>query len=296
MKSTKDIVLPVLAAIGTGKKTIEISELWGGSRALFLFQLFRESKRPLLVVTANEEEATVLSDDLRFFADTLPGPEGTSSKPEILTFPAWGVLPFEADSPDSSTVGERMRFLYHLISGTSGIYLAPVASLIQKLMPWDLFADSVKTISTGQQMDPAVLSNALAASGYEHAAMITRVGEFSRRGGIIDFFSPTHDTPIRVEFFGDTIDSLRAFDLETQRSLGEIKQAVALPVRELIVTDAGIERFEKQTNITTDEHGSDEEQSKNDIVGQIKLGILPPGSEFLAPFFYDMEDLFRYLP
>jgi transcription-repair coupling factor (superfamily II helicase) len=296
MKQLHDILRLPFEKLRSGVTNIEISELWGGSRALFLFQLFRESKRPLLIITANEEEATALADDLRFFADTLIGSEGTSPKPEILTFPAWGVLPFEADSPDSSTVGERMRFLYNLTTSASGIYLAPVKALAQKLMPWELFADSVKTISTGQQMDPDSLSNALAASGYEHSPTVTRIGEFSRRGGIIDFFSPAHDTPVRVEFFGDTIDSLRTFDLETQRSLGEIKQAVALPVRELIVTEGGIARLEKRLKVTTDERGLEDERNNIDIVGQIKQGNFIPGADFLAPFFYTMEDLFHYLP
>jgi len=287
---------PVLERLSSGTRIVEISELWGGSRALCLFQLFRASGRPLLVVTAGEEETAALADDLRFFADALAGTGGAPSRPEVLTFPAWGVLPFEADSPDSATVGERMRFLYHLVSGSSGIYLAPVRAVMQKILPWELFADSVKTIVAGQQMDPDSLGNALAATGYEHASLVTRVGEFSRRGGIIDLFSPAHDAPLRMEFFGDTLESLREFDPETQRSLAEIKQAVALPVRELIVTDKGIERLAHRLQGTTGEHGSMEQKNDRDIAGQIKQGILPPGAEFLAPFFYDMSDLFRYLP
>ena len=106
MEQLLDILRLPLEKLSSGTANIEISELWGGSRALFLFQLFRESKRPLLIITANEEESSALAEDLRFFADTLTAPEGTSSKPEILTFPAWGVLPFEADSPDSGTVGD----------------------------------------------------------------------------------------------------------------------------------------------------------------------------------------------
>jgi transcription-repair coupling factor (superfamily II helicase) len=301
MKQIHDMLRPPLDKIRSGAMNIEVSELWGGSRALFLFQLFRESGRPLLIVTANEEEASALADDLRFYADTLPDPTGTSSKPEILTFPAWGILPFEADSPDSNTVGERMRFLYNLTTSASGIYLAPVNALAQKLMPWELFADSVKTILAGQQVDPDRLSNALAASGYEHSPTVTRIGEFSRRGGIIDFFSPAHDNPIRLEFFGDTIDSLRTFDLETQRSLEAITQAVALPVRELIVTNAGIHKFEEKINVDADERGStrigeDEKNENAGLLEQLRQGSPPPGAEFLAPFFYTMEDLFHYLP
>jgi transcription-repair coupling factor (superfamily II helicase) len=296
MKQLQDILRPLLAELRSGKNTVELSELWGASKALFLFELFRDSKRPLLIVTASEEESNLLADDLRFFSDALVDSGEISQKPEILTFPPWGVLPFEADSPDSGTVGERMRFLYHLTTKGSGIYLSPVQAVMQKLPPWELFADSVRTITTGQQTDPDTLSNALVAIGYEHANLVTRVGEFSRRGGIIDFFSPAHDNPVRLEFFGDTLESLREFDVETQRSLAEIMQAVALPVRELIVTDGGITRLEKRLNVTTGEHGLEEDEKELDMVGKIREGITPPGTEFLAPFFYDMEDLFRYLP
>jgi len=113
-----------------------------------------------------------------------------------------------------------------------------------------------------------------------------------------------------MEFFGDAIESLREFDPETQRSTGEIREAVVLPVRELILNEKGLERFAKRFNAAAHEHGSAEEggvprSSRHDIQGgapgqdiidQIKQGILPPGGEFLAPFFYDMESLFHYLP
>jgi len=279
-----DLLRPVLEGIRTGKRTSEISELWGASKALFLFELFRESNRPLLIVTASEEESSLLADDLRFFADALAGSGETPQKPEILTFPPWGVLPFEADSPDSGTVGDRMRFLYHLTTQGGGIYLAPVQAVMQKLPPWELFAESVRTITKGQQTDTDVLSNGLVAIGYERASLVTRVGEFSRRGGIIDLFSPAHEHPVRLEFFGDTLESLREFDVETQRSLAEIEQAVALPVRELIVTEDGMLKLEKKIG------------SAADIVEQLKEGVTLPGTEFLAPFFYDMKDLFAYLP
>ncbi len=377
MKNLRDILLPVINDIRAGQKATEVSELWGASKALFLSGLWRASNRPLIIVTATEEEAEALVEDLKFFAgikipfiaegvtqDSKNPPSspfskgGTNVTPtsyssplegedkrsgglssptltkrggggfeNIFLFPPWGVLPFEADSPDSRTVGERMHFLYNLISGTPGIYVAPAISLMQKLPPWELFADSVKTISASAQIDPDSLVAALLATGYESASLVTRVGEFSRRGGIIDFFSPLHQNPVRAEFFGDTIESMRKFDVETQRSIGEIREAVVLPVRELIIDRKSIERFEKRFHVATDEHGSAQEQeerviarsdsdeaisegeilrsaqndtegisSREDIISQINQGIVPPGAEFLAPFFYDMESLFRYLP
>jgi transcription-repair coupling factor (superfamily II helicase) len=284
MKTLRDILLPVINDIRAGQKTCEVSELWGASKALFLSSLQYESRCPVIIVTATEEEAETLAEDLRFFS----GKRGLFSADdedgsEIFLFPAWGVLPFEADSPDNRTVGERMRFLYQLLSGVPGTYLVPAQSLMQKLPPWELFIDSIKTITVQTQINPDNLADELVAAGYESASLVTRVGEFSRRGGIIDFFSPWHESPVRMEFFGDTIESLRTFDPENQRSTGESKEAIVLPVRELIIREAGIERFAGQVH-------------DDALIDPIRDGILPPGVEFLAPLFYEMETLFRYLP
>ncbi len=283
MKNLHEIILPVLNDIQAGKKTIEVSELWGAAKALFLFGLKRKLDCPVIVITASEDTAEALLDDLNFFRQKAPRNEAESSALKIHVFPTWDVLPFEADSPDSRTVGERMRFLYDLVSGDPGIFVVPVQSLIQKLPPWNLFIDSVKTITTTTQLNPDSLVASLVATGYESSSLVTRVGEFSKRGGIVDFFSPLHEQPVRIEFFGDTMESLRAFDPESQRSTEEISESVILPVRELIINDKGIEQFARTIN--------DEA-----LIDQLKRGTLPPGAEFLAPFFYGMESLFRYLP
>jgi transcription-repair coupling factor (superfamily II helicase) len=294
MKTLSDIIRPVLSDIQAGHKTVEVSELWGAAKALFLFGLNDEARCPVIVVTASEEEAEALAEDLGFFVQMMGRERAGEHAMEIRTFPAWGVLPFEADSPDSRTVGERMRFLYSLISGNPGIFVVPVTSLMQKLPPWELFVDSIKTITVKTQIGPDGLIAALVATGYESASLVTRVGEFSRRGGILDFFSPLHENPVRLEFFGDAIESLRQFDPETQRSTGEITEAVVLPVRELIVNPKGLAQFAKRFNDT--QHGDLRGALGQDLIDQIKQGILPPGVEFLAPFFYDMEGLFHYLP
>ena len=286
MTNLRENLLPVIRDIQSGQKTIEVCELWGASKALFLFSLRREVRRPVLVVTASEDTAIALVEDLRFFAGgkgIFPAEDNAAEEAEIPLFPAWGVLPFEADSPDSRTVGERMRFLYRLVSGAPGIYVAPVQALMQKLPPWELFADTVRTITTGTSLDPDKLVASLVATGYESASLVTRTGEFSRRGGILDVFSPLYDKPVRMEFFGDIVETLREFDPETQRSISGIKEAVLLPVRELLINEEGIERFSRLIG----------DQS---LVDQVREGALPPGVEGLAPFFYPMQNLFDFLP
>jgi transcription-repair coupling factor (superfamily II helicase) len=167
MKTLRDTIQPALSDIQAGNKTVEVSELWGAAKALFLFGMSDEARRPVIVVTASEEEAEALAEDMSFFVHTMPGDQAGERKMEIRTFPAWGVLPFEADSPDSRTVGERMRFLYNLISGDPGVFLVPVASLMQKLPPWELFVESIKTITIKTQITPDGLIAALVATGYE---------------------------------------------------------------------------------------------------------------------------------
>jgi transcription-repair coupling factor (superfamily II helicase) len=290
MKQLHELLRPLLDNLRAGDTVQEISELWGGARALFLLSLFRETGQHHLVLTANEEEAETLADDLRFIATATLGHHEPGT--DVLLFPAWSVLPFEADSPDSGTVGERMRVLYRLMTGGPCVIVAPVAALMQKLPPWDLFTGSAVTISRGGNTDPDALADALASTGYEHGSLVTRVGEFSRRGGIIDLFSPAHPNPVRLEFFGDTVESLREFDPETQRSTTELQQAVALPVRELIGTEAGRERLVLRLL------GSHQGPSEKDrqIIEQLREGAFPPGAEFLAPFLYDMDVFARYLP
>ncbi len=287
-----DILRPALERTGAGTSRIEIAELWGGSRALYLASLFRRSGRHLLVVTAGDEDAETLVQDLQFFLGRTRffGVDGdaASSEDEVVLFPGWGLLPFEADSPDSGTVGERMRVLYRLVTGGPCIIVAPATTAMQLLPPWELFADAVRTMKRGEQLDPDALAEGLASTGYEHASLVTRVGEFSRRGGIIDLFSPAHPLPVRIEFFGETIESIRSFDPETQRSTAGLEQAVALPVREVIVTAAGI------VNLGARLAGG--EQKDREVLAALRSGDLPPGMEFLAPFLYELDSLTRYLP
>ena len=285
MKPLHDILRAPLERLRPGAQTVEVSELWGGSRALFLLELFRLTGRHIVVVAAESEQAGELVEDLRFFSERTGG-----AAVAILSFPAWGVLPFEADSPDSGTVGERMAVLYRLITGGPCIIVAPAAAVTQKVLPWQVFADSVRTITAGGSADPDALADQLAATGYEHTATVTRIGEFSRRGGIIDLFSPEQQQPVRIEFFGETVESLRAFDPATQRSTGEITQAVVLPVRELVATQEQLGQLAGRLGPAAG--GS----SDRELREQLRQGVVPPGGEFLAPYLYALEPLFQYLP
>jgi transcription-repair coupling factor (superfamily II helicase) len=287
MNKIREIIAPLLTQIARGPGRSEACELWGASRGLLLCGLRGETNRPVLAITATDDEAESLAEDVRFFISKLPAATLAKFENEVTVLPSWGVLPFEADSPDSATVGRRMRFLYRLVSAEPDIYIASSSALAQKLPPWDLFVDSIKTLTKGGALSPEELVAALETAGYESASLVTRAGEYSSRGGIVDIFSPHRAAPVRVEFFGDTIESLREFDPETQRSTKELQELVALPSRELLVTPAGLDRFERVMR---------EQSPDNDLAERMRNGDFPPGMEFLAPFFYEMTGLFSVLP
>lgn len=286
----KGIIRTIIRDLTNNKGPKEVAELTGGAGALFLSCLGQELNRPIIIITPTPENAESLLQDLNFFAkqssrdtDSSPGPH------PILSMPPWRTLPFEPDSPDASTVAERMRLLYNLTSGIPGFYIIPIQSVMQKLLPWGLFAESVTVLSTGMESDIEKLADGLISLGYENCPMVTRMGEFSRRGGILDVFTPFQELPARLEFFGDRIESIRLFDPETQRSSGEIKELILPPVRELILGSREIEQAQRVLS-------SMQEKDKIDWLKDLGQGIARPGAEVLAPYLYEMDPLFRYMP
>lgn len=278
-----EIIRTVVKDIEAGGESTEICELWGSSLSFFLLALQNEVVRPLVVVVATDEEALSIVDDLRFFISHAPFHAVQGESPPIYSFPSWEVLPFEPDSPDTTTVGERMYFLHQLLKGVPGVFLVPLRSFVQKLPPRDLLRAATSEVRVSCQVDPEVLISSLLAAGYESASVVTRVGEFSRRGGIIDLFSPAERHPVRIEFFSDRIESLRLFDPETQRSFGTRERVLILPVREVFPGEQGAAQLSRFT----------QEGKEFD---RLSSGGLPPGVEFLAPFLYGMENLTQYFP
>lgn len=268
----------------------EVAELSGGAQALFLSCLGQKLNKPIIIITPSQDNAESLLQDLNFFTKQISRDADSDPKePLLLSMPPWKILPFEPDSPDTSTVAERMRLLYHLTSGSTGFYIIPVQSLLQKLLPWELFVESVTTLTVGMETDITGLANSLISRGYERCPMVTRIGEFSWRGGILDIFTPLQELPARLELFGDRIESIRLFDPETQRSSGEIKELIILPVRELILSSREIEQAEQVLS-------SMPEKSGIEALKDLTQGIVRPGAEALGPFLYEMDPLSRYMP
>jgi transcription-repair coupling factor (superfamily II helicase) len=207
--------------------------LWGASKALLLWELALGLGKPILALAATPKEAEGLLSDFRYFADNL-----SQDGPAAFIFPPWDVLPYDIMDPDPSFVAQRLRVLRDLNSGQARVIIAPAAAIMQRLPePSSLLsAQKILHLTKGKDYPREALLETLVKLGYSRVSMVYEPGEFSVRGGIMDLYPPGSGAPARVEFFGDTIESLREFDPDTQRSTNELEEIEAIPARE---TEAG---------------------------------------------------------
>ncbi|NTX61206.1 transcription-repair coupling factor [Myxococcus sp. CA051A] len=208
--------------------------LKGSARGHVLARLHREARAPLVCVAADEEAADALAADLAFFL----GGTGTLLRPSVLRLPADEVLPYDELSPEAVAVTERLGALFHLSQGTRfPVLVLSLRALHRRVLRPDVMAALTDRVVVGQEYDRDALARKLSRMGYQNSPMVEDVGTFSVRGGLLDVFSPLYDKPVRLEFFGDTIDSIRAFDPESQRTVDALKEVDLVPARELLLTE-----------------------------------------------------------
>jgi transcription-repair coupling factor (superfamily II helicase) len=206
----------------------QIDGLTGAARALVLARLAQCRGGQILVITYQEEQCRRLYDDLRGFG--IPDAQ-------LFVLPATQSQWLFRDTLDYRTVGERIAALCALGSGTPCIVLStPEGTFQRTCTPNDLIAPRI-TVRRGRALDMEALLRRLVDLGYEHETTVTRPGQFSHRGGIIDIFASTEENPVRLEFFGDEIESLRTFDISSQRSVQQIEQLTISPMREVPITE-----------------------------------------------------------
>jgi transcription-repair coupling factor (superfamily II helicase) len=189
-------------------------------------RLFLRTGSPLLLVTATAAEAQRIHEELTFY---LPASE------TVLHFPAWEVLPFEPLSPSPEISAARISALDELLRAPAPVVVAPLESVLQHLVHPGRFASSGVELKRGDSLAWPRFFRRLSEGGYQRAEQVEGPGEYSRRGGILDFFPPSMPSPVRVELFGEEIESLRLFDPETQRNEGDLESVRILPARELLL-------------------------------------------------------------
>jgi len=222
----------IVAAIAAGQP-VSISGVWGSARALSLDALQRFIERPLLVIVPRLPELEELADDLGDWREDVPH-----------QFPAWQTLPREHTLSDP-VFGARLRTLSQIYSTTPPqIVLSTISALLQPVPTREDIESSRRRIAAGDELDLDELIDWLMGRKLERVTLVESPGEFRIHGGIIDIFPPDALDPVRIELFGDEVDSLRFFDAETQRTLENIDSITLSVVNPVTFTETGTESSE----------------------------------------------------
>jgi len=217
--------------LGTGRR--RVSGLTTTARSLYLPLLARAARQPVIVIVADNKAAEELEPALRAGCELT----GAIDPAHVVRLPTHDVLPFENLSPHSDVQEQRAAALWKLATGTVSILIAPAEAAALKLFDRDYYASLAVTLRRGEEIDVEVLTAHLASVGYTQMDLVEMPGQFTRRGGILDVYSPESDRPVRIEFFGDEIETIRKFDPETQRSQAGLDEAQISPLTETPVTE-----------------------------------------------------------
>ncbi len=290
--STQMELLDALAS----KREADVTGLAGAARGWIAKDLIGPGRaRLLLAITAGEDEAEDLARDLSFFL-----PPGRGSRSPVLRVPADPVLPYDDLSPDRGLEMERLAALANLYLGASTEVRAVVVSargLARRMVPRSVFERHAELIGKGVTVDREALATKLVALGYTRAPLVEDPGTFAIRGGIVDLWSPLDERPVRLELFGDEVESAKAFDVESQRTLGDVDEVVLCPAREALFTDEGKEAA-KQAVRDAAERVNRPTSRVREVLDAIQGGMPFFGLEALLPGFYagGLATLFEYLP
>jgi len=210
---------------------VVVSGLPGSARALFAAGLWQALRRPLIIVTSQDRSAATLASDVEYFHSAL----NDAPPNRVSTFPAWESDPYAGLSPHADTQQARAATLWRLRHEQADIVVASLRSILTRLpTPAEFDAFSLQ-IAVGDEIGQELLVEHLTTAGYIRQEPVGAPGEFSVRGGIVDIFSPLMRNPVRIEFFGDSVDSLREFDLDDQRSRSPVQKIAILPMQERLI-------------------------------------------------------------
>ncbi len=221
--------------ISAGEKVISLSGLTSiSAKAFVLSKLHNELKKPFLIVADSNKEIENWECDLEFwiniFKSQISNLKTQNSK--LLTLPSFETDIYSGVSPHAETLEKRALALWNLAQNETDFLIVSAKSLITKTVPPDEIKYLGARLTLDEDFPPEILIEKLIACGYVREEPIKNIGEFSVRGGILDVWSPTAENPVRIEFFGDTVDSIREFDPETQLSVGQLKETTIAPMRE----------------------------------------------------------------
>ncbi len=241
----------------------------------------KTTKQCLVVITSNAFEAQRLLEEIPYFAPDL----------KVNLLPDWETLPFDVFSPHPDLISERLATLYQISQNQCDVVIVPIATALLRLPPVSYFAGHTFMLAKNQKLDLEALRHQCAQAGYHHVSQVISPGEFSVRGGLVDLFPMGSVFPFRIDLFDDEIESIRTFDVDTQRSLYPVPEIRLLPAREFPLDENGIAKF--RSNFREQFEGDPQRAT---IYKNVSKGTASGGIEWYLPLFFDATaTLFDYL-
>ena len=255
-----------------------------GLDAFALAQIAADRPDGTIHIAASDQHLQSMAQALAFFAPNL----------DVVTFTAWDCMPYDRISPSSVPLSQRMAALARLAAGPSRnrVVLATVNAATQRLPTRAVVMGASFAAKPGQRIDVEALTSYLARDGYNRVGTVREPGEYALRGGIVDVFPPGTEEPVRLDLFGDTLESIRTFDPLTQRTTGNAPELSLKPVSEVLLDPDSIARFRAGYTARFGVPGDDDP-----LYAAVSAGRRHPGVEHWLALFHDkLETLFEYLP
>ena len=251
------------------------------SDSLLLARAARQTA-PVMILAADAADAERLATEIAWFDPTL----------RVCRLPDWETLPYDHFSPHPDLVSERISTLYRLSRGDFDVGIVPVTTAMTRLAPREYLAGRAFFLRIKTPLDLEVFRNDLSFGGYTSVKQVMAPGEYAIRGGLVDLFPMGSTVPYRIDLFGDEIEAIRTFDVDTQRSIYPVNEIRLLPAREFPLDKQGQHQFREQFR---DRFEGD--PSKSRMYKDVSAGMAPNGIEYFLPlFFATTATVFDYLP
>lgn len=272
------------------QKTAIITSMIEGSEAFLLAEAYTALEQTIVFITPHANGMNRIANTLKIIAPQIP----------LLLFPGWDCQPYDRVSPHSSLISQRLTVLSELLLHSSAslprIILTTVNGLMQKVIPQEILYETIFQAKAGDTLNREALITALISNGYSRAETANEPGEFALRGSVIDIIENSEGEGIRLDFFGNTLESIRAFDPLSQISHGKRNVFTLIPANEIILNATTIEHFRQNYRLLSSEFPSVKASRNDPLYEAISSGRRYPGYEHWMPLFYNkLESLFDYL-
>lgn len=260
----------LVKALKSGKGPLQVTGTLDSQKVHLMYELGEASAFAWkLVVTYDDTRAKEIYDDFRSFTS------------QVWLYPAKDLLFYSADIHGNLMTRQRIAVLRHLMEDREGVVVTTMDGLMDHLMPIKYLREQSITVESGQIIDLDAWKERLIAMGYERMAQVDGMGQFSIRGGIVDIFPLTEEVPVRIELWDDEVDSIRTFDLESQRSVEQLESITIYPAAEVVLSGdqlaAGIGRLEKEERtygkVLREQHKPEEAHRIHTIIEELRNGL-----------------------